>query len=225
MSWFSRSLVSLAYLVLSTCLVFLFSFMVPSLGHLQDLDLPGGGWIDLDLWAPWIMVSTAPLIGLLFLLEVKLAFFQGSKGLGGRAFLYFGVLWGERVLFILRGIGNPTILLVLVLCLLWIGLFLTAVRYLGSEALIKESAEGFGREGLGIQFFWVAVFFSFAIQVVLKGYGVSGGVQALVFLGLSYWEFRKLRGSGLLSERVERVFLWIYRSALIVLPLILLFKL
>jgi hypothetical protein len=220
-----RILVSLAYLALSTCLVFLFSFLVPSLGHLQDFELPLIGWIDLDLLAPWAMVASAMLIALLFLAESNLGLGKAMRILEPRAFLYFGALWAERTFLILQGIGNPWILLLLATSLLWIGLFLGATQVLAVEVGSSgENPSEIWREGLGIQFFWVAVFFSFAVQVVIKGYGQIGGSQALVFLGLSYLEFRKLREAGLIHDKVERVLLWVYRSALIAFPLALLIK-
>lgn len=220
-----RILVSLTYLALSTCLVFLFSFLVPSLGHLQDFELPSIGWIDLDLLAPWAMVTSAMLIALLFLTESNLGLGRTMKILEPRAFLYFGALWAERTFLILQGIGNLWILLLLAMSLLWIGLFLGAPKVLSVEVgSTGQIPPEIWREGLGIQFFWVAVFFSFAIQVVLKGYGQIGGSQALVFLGLSYLEFRKLREAGLIPDRVEKVLLWVYRSALVAFPLVLLIR-
>lgn len=220
-----RILVSLVYLALSTCLVFLFSFLVPSLGHLQDLELPTIGWIDLDLLAPWAMVVSSILIALLFLTEANLGFARTSKVVEPRAFLYFGALWAERTVRILQGVGNPWILFLLTMSLLWIGLFLGAAKVLAARAGSSEDAPAeIWREGLGIQFFWVAVFFSFAVQVVVKGYGQIGGSQALVFLGLSYLEFRKLTEVGLIPVRLEKGLLWVYRSALVALPLALIFK-
>jgi hypothetical protein len=225
MSQLQRVLISLSYLALSTCLVFLFSFMVPSLGHLQDFELPGLGLVDLDLLAPWIMVLTTILISLVFLSEVKLGASQGLKVLEPRALLYFGALWGERTLFIVRMTGDLSLVVLLGLSLFWIALFLGTVKILGAGAPATggPTRESW-REGLGVQFFWVAVFFSFALQVAVKGYGKLGSAQSLGFLGLSYLEFRKLRGSEYLSGWTGAIFLWAYRVTFVALLAILFIK-
>ncbi|HVZ81651.1 MAG TPA: hypothetical protein VHE12_12755 [bacterium] len=214
MNWFPLIFSSFFYLLISTLLVFLFSFFVPSLGHLEDLGI-GSEVVHLDLLAPWGMVLSAVSISLLVRASQGIGI-QGKGVLNNfQPLLYFTGMWVERTCYIVRDHGTSAILAPLFLSALWIPLFLWVASAYSGEALAHEEWEGEKRPGWGILFFWTAVFFSFAVQLTLGGYGAWGAVQGLAFLGMSYLEFRKLRESGLLEGAVGTGFRWIYLTTLV----------
>jgi len=223
MNLIRQALGSLFFLFISIILVLFYAFFIPSLGHLQELGL-GEMVVNLDLLAPWGMAISAVLIVLLC---------QGGRAIGIPELsskwslwpvVYFVILWVERTSYIARDSGTITIWKVFFLALIWIPFFLKATGVISMWASVPE---GEGKPQLGTAwtplFFWIVVFFSFATQLLLNGYGNWGLFQALVFLGLSYREHRRLGVNSFLSRRVLLGFEWIYRVAFLI-YLILLFS-
>jgi hypothetical protein len=209
-------------LLISTLLVLFYAFFVPSLGHLQEFNFREGV-VNLDHFMVWGMVLSAVLIGILHQCGEMVGPPKTLSRSGVKPVLFFLALWIERTVYIVQQGGSLVILIPFFLSLIWILLFLKGTMVLSRGVGTTEAHESspVGTEW-GPLFFWTAVFFSFSIQLVLNGYGNWGALQALMFLGLSYLEYRKIPSMGILPPLATIGLQWAFRSATFLYSLILL---